>query len=107
MDLVCQISLSVVGIGNASAPACGNVVKVAACVDGPPQMLHNRANSKQQPERKKMSAEKNKNIAREYIEQVWNGRRAGMIEQYMAEDAVTSSSDADAAPYASEIENRQ
>jgi steroid delta-isomerase-like uncharacterized protein len=35
-----------------------------------------------------MSAEKNKNIAREYIEQVWNGRRPDLIEQYMAENVV-------------------
>ena len=35
-----------------------------------------------------MSAEKNKAVVRGYIEQVWNGRRPDLLEQYMAEDVV-------------------
>jgi hypothetical protein len=35
-----------------------------------------------------MSAEKNKAVVRGYIEQVWNGRRPDLLEQYMAEDMV-------------------
>ena len=35
-----------------------------------------------------MSIEKNKAVVRGYIEQVWNGHRPDLIEQYMAEDVV-------------------
>jgi steroid delta-isomerase-like uncharacterized protein len=35
-----------------------------------------------------MSTEKNKAVVRGYIEQVWNGRRTDLIEQYMSEDVV-------------------
>jgi len=35
-----------------------------------------------------MSAEKNKAVVREYIEQVWNGHRPDLLEQYMAKNVV-------------------
>jgi steroid delta-isomerase-like uncharacterized protein len=35
-----------------------------------------------------MSTEKNKAVVREYIEQVWNGHRPDLLEQYMAADVV-------------------
>jgi steroid delta-isomerase-like uncharacterized protein len=35
-----------------------------------------------------MSTEKNKAVVRGYIEQVWNGRRPDLLEQYMAADIV-------------------
>lgn len=35
-----------------------------------------------------MSTEKNKAVVRGYIEQVWNGRRTDLIEQYISEDVV-------------------
>jgi len=35
-----------------------------------------------------MSVEKNKAVVRGYIEQVWNGRRPDLLEQYLAKDVV-------------------
>jgi steroid delta-isomerase-like uncharacterized protein len=35
-----------------------------------------------------MSTEQNKAVVRGYIEQVWNGRRPDLLDQYMAEDIV-------------------
>lgn len=35
-----------------------------------------------------MSTEKNKAVVRAYIEQVWNGHRPDLLEQYMAADVV-------------------
>jgi len=35
-----------------------------------------------------MSLEKNKAVVRGYVEQVWNGHRPDLLEQYMAKDVV-------------------